>query len=148
MRFLRILPAVWAIISCSFSSFTRNVALGSSSTTKPGNSSNSSFDIWAFHCGAGAFCKRRTPSSSGFSSADERYGSNLLSDVSVVRPKPNRFAAARGGTAPDLQIAPDPILFREKEETGFHAVGQGDCADPPTSRSRRNRRTLNGIEAR
>src|SRR5690606_18532855 len=45
MRFLRILPAVWAMISCSFSSLTRNVALGSSSVTVPGNSSSSSFDI-------------------------------------------------------------------------------------------------------
>src|SRR5271156_6689614 len=45
MRFLRILPAVWAIISWSFSSLTRKVALGSNSTTNPGNSSSSSFDI-------------------------------------------------------------------------------------------------------
>src|SRR5271166_5011682 len=45
MRFLRILPAVWAMISWSFSSLTRNVAFGSSSTTNPGNSSSSSFDI-------------------------------------------------------------------------------------------------------
>src|SRR4051812_36195495 len=45
MRFLRILPAVWAIISCPFSSFTRKVALGSNSETVPGNSSNSSLAI-------------------------------------------------------------------------------------------------------
>src|SRR5215831_4597535 len=45
MRFLRIRPAVWAMISCSFSSFTLNVALGSSSVTTPGNSSISSFAI-------------------------------------------------------------------------------------------------------
>src|SRR5271166_60836 len=45
MRFLRILPAVWAIISWSFSSLTRKVALGSNSTTNPGNSNSSSFDI-------------------------------------------------------------------------------------------------------
>src|SRR5690554_6884944 len=45
MRFLRILPAVWAMISWSFSSFTRNVALGSSSVTTPGNSSISSLAI-------------------------------------------------------------------------------------------------------
>src|SRR5688572_27011630 len=45
MRFLRILPAVWAMISCPFSSFTRKVALGSSSETIPGNSRSSSFAI-------------------------------------------------------------------------------------------------------
>src|SRR5215831_9850520 len=45
MRFLRILPAVWAMISCPFSSFTRKVALGSNSETVPGNSSNSSLAI-------------------------------------------------------------------------------------------------------
>src|ERR1700679_472522 len=45
MRFLRILPAVWAMISWSFESFTRNVALGSNSLTVPSNSSSSSFAI-------------------------------------------------------------------------------------------------------
>src|SRR5215469_11305110 len=45
MRFFRILPAVWATISCPFSSFTRNVALGRSSLTVPGNSRSSSFAI-------------------------------------------------------------------------------------------------------
>src|SRR3984893_6452334 len=45
IRFLRIFPAVCAIISWSFSSLTRKVAFGSNSTTVPGNSSNSSFDI-------------------------------------------------------------------------------------------------------
>src|SRR4051812_45840370 len=45
MRFLRILPAVWAMISCAFSSVTRKVALGSSSLTVPGNSSSSSLAI-------------------------------------------------------------------------------------------------------
>src|SRR5437763_8828823 len=45
MRFLRIRPAVWAMISCSFSSLTRNVAFGSSSVTTPGNSNSSSFAI-------------------------------------------------------------------------------------------------------
>src|ERR1700693_3424153 len=38
-------PAVWAMISCSFSSLTRKVAFGSSSDTTPGNSSSSSFAI-------------------------------------------------------------------------------------------------------
>src|SRR4029077_14063623 len=45
MRFLRIRPAVWAMISCSFSSFTLKVAFGRSSVTTPGNSSISSFAI-------------------------------------------------------------------------------------------------------
>src|SRR6266852_2810578 len=45
MRFLRMRPAVWAMISCSFSSFTRKVAFGSSSVTTPGNSKSSSFGI-------------------------------------------------------------------------------------------------------
>src|SRR5215469_220969 len=45
MRFLRMRPAVWAMISCSFSSLTRNVAFGSSSVTTPGNSKSSSFAI-------------------------------------------------------------------------------------------------------
>src|SRR5437763_8314215 len=45
MRFFRIRPAVWAMISCSFSSFTRNVAFGSNSVTTPGNSSSSSLAI-------------------------------------------------------------------------------------------------------
>src|SRR3982751_5165737 len=42
MRFLRILPAVWPSISWPFSRRTRNIALGSSSTTVPRISSNSS----------------------------------------------------------------------------------------------------------
>src|SRR4030095_11045166 len=42
MRFLRILPAVWPRISWPFSRRTRNIALGSSSTTCPRISSNSS----------------------------------------------------------------------------------------------------------
>src|SRR3954468_10091513 len=42
MRFLRILPAVWPRISWPFSRRTRNMALGSSSTTWPRISSNSS----------------------------------------------------------------------------------------------------------
>src|SRR5262245_11068308 len=45
MRFLRMRPAVWAMISCSFSSLTRNVAFGSNSVTTPGNSRSSSFAI-------------------------------------------------------------------------------------------------------
>src|SRR5690348_14965656 len=45
MRFLRMRPAVCAMISCSFSSLTRKVAFGSNSVTTPGNSSNSSFAI-------------------------------------------------------------------------------------------------------
>src|SRR5689334_5529188 len=42
MRFLRILPAVWPRISWPFSRRTRNIAFGSSSTTCPRISSNSS----------------------------------------------------------------------------------------------------------
>src|SRR3954452_18162919 len=42
IRFLRILPAVWPRTSWPFSSFTRNIALGNSSTTCPRISSNSS----------------------------------------------------------------------------------------------------------
>src|SRR6476661_6498992 len=42
MRFLRILPAVWPRTSWPFSSFTRNIALGRSSTTCPRISSSSS----------------------------------------------------------------------------------------------------------
>src|SRR5271167_1194458 len=45
MRFLRMRPAVCAMISCSFSSLTRKVAFGSNSITTPGNSSSSSFAI-------------------------------------------------------------------------------------------------------
>src|SRR5689334_16188205 len=45
MRFLRMRPAVCAMISWSFSSLTRNVAFGSSSVTTPGNSNSSSFAI-------------------------------------------------------------------------------------------------------
>src|SRR5271155_4440608 len=45
MRFLRILPAVCAMISWPFSSVTRKVALGRSSLTVPGNSRSSSFAI-------------------------------------------------------------------------------------------------------
>src|ERR1700691_1622020 len=45
MRFLRMRPAVCAMISCSFSSLTRKVAFGSSSVTTPGNSKSSSFAI-------------------------------------------------------------------------------------------------------
>ena len=41
----RILPAVWAMISCSVASFTRKVALGSNSTIVPSNSKSSSFAI-------------------------------------------------------------------------------------------------------
>src|SRR3954453_6027191 len=42
MRFLRIFPAVWPRTSWPFSRRTRNIALGSSSTTCPRISSNSS----------------------------------------------------------------------------------------------------------
>ena len=49
-RFLRTLPAVWAMISWPFSSFTRKVALGSSSLTVPGNSRSSSFAIRPLGC--------------------------------------------------------------------------------------------------
>src|SRR3954463_16181750 len=46
MRFLRILPAVWAMMTWSLAtSFTRKVALGSNSSTIPSNSSCSSFAI-------------------------------------------------------------------------------------------------------
>ena len=45
MRFFRILPLVCARMECSLSSFTRNMALGSSSITVPLNSIMSSFDI-------------------------------------------------------------------------------------------------------
>src|SRR6202042_1085323 len=45
MRFLRILPAVWAMISWPFCKRTRKVALGSNSLTVPSNSSNSSLAI-------------------------------------------------------------------------------------------------------
>src|SRR4029077_43828 len=45
MRFLRILPDVWARIVWSLSSFTRNIALGSSSATTPVNSIRSSLAI-------------------------------------------------------------------------------------------------------
>src|SRR5262249_19707631 len=45
MRFLRILPAVWAMISWPFCSCTRKVALGSNSLTMPSNSRSSSFAI-------------------------------------------------------------------------------------------------------
>src|SRR3569832_1635420 len=45
MRFLRILPEVWARTSCSLSNFTRNMAFGRSSVTVPGNSIMSSLGI-------------------------------------------------------------------------------------------------------
>src|SRR4029453_13417432 len=45
MRFLRILPAVWPRISWPFSSSTRNIALGSNSTTRPRISRSSSLAI-------------------------------------------------------------------------------------------------------
>src|SRR5258708_38449684 len=45
MRFLRMRPVVWAMISCSFSSLTLKVAFGSNSVTTPGNSRSSSFAI-------------------------------------------------------------------------------------------------------
>src|SRR5690349_297445 len=45
MRFLRILPEVWARIVWSLSSFTRNIALGSNSSTTPLNSIRSSLAI-------------------------------------------------------------------------------------------------------
>src|SRR6201747_330588 len=44
MRFLRILPLVWARMTCSLSSFTRNMAFGRSSVTMPLNSIISSLD--------------------------------------------------------------------------------------------------------
>src|SRR5690606_15808261 len=58
MRFLRMRPAVWAMISCSFSSLTRNIALGSNSVTTPGNSSTSSFGIRYLRWGT---VRRRRP---------------------------------------------------------------------------------------
>ena len=45
MRFFRIFPLVCASTMWSLSSFTRNIAFGSSSTTWPLNSIMSSFDM-------------------------------------------------------------------------------------------------------
>src|SRR5579864_6846511 len=60
MRFLRILPAVWAMISCPFSSFTRKVALGRSSLTVHGNSRSSSFVIRPLCFAAAGECTEPT----------------------------------------------------------------------------------------
>src|SRR5579863_974810 len=56
MRFLRILPAVWAIISWPFCRSTRKVALGSNSLTVPSNSSNSSLAIRPLQNATGKVC--------------------------------------------------------------------------------------------
>ena len=45
MKFIRSLPLMCAITSWSFSSLTRNIALGSFSTTVPSSSITSAFDI-------------------------------------------------------------------------------------------------------
>src|SRR5262245_45299948 len=86
MRFLRILPAVWAMISWSFSSFTRNVALGSTSLTVPGNSNSSSFamhalwDVWTrpiAHSGAPG----RWPATGPASGVVDRLAAEPLGDA-------------------------------------------------------------------
>src|SRR5688572_25326357 len=98
MRFLRIRPAVWAMISCSFSSFTLKVALGSSSVTTPGNSSISSFAI------------RLLPAS--------KFGG----EWSQGRTKSRRIPGLREWSA-----APGPsALPVQRAEQGEQAAGGGD----------------------
>src|SRR5262245_7033690 len=95
MRFLRMRPAVWAMISCSFSSLTRNVAFGSSSVTTPGNSSSSSFAI-------------RNPA---FSNRDRRTApAPTARKLAESRPSDNcrvPFSSFVGGSA-QREARPDP----------------------------------------
>src|SRR6266404_750821 len=60
MRFLRILPEVWARTSWLLSSLTRNIAFGSSSVTVPENSMRSSFAILLLRSPA-AICPENRP---------------------------------------------------------------------------------------
>src|SRR5215510_2496846 len=90
MRFLRMRPAVWAMISCSFSSLTRNVAFGSSSVTTPGNSKSSSFAIRspAFGNSAGGSRRPEGRETSGITPIRQP----LTMDLSLVAPMARRKA--------------------------------------------------------
>src|ERR1700722_13693016 len=103
MRFLRILPAVWAIISWSpVSSFTRKVAFGSSSLTVPGNSNSSSFAIPPHKFGRRAL---------------QRHGQPLVSRLmGAFRAKPWIYATRQRASSPER---------RGLAETAANPCGQG-----------------------
>src|SRR5215472_3421887 len=90
MRFLRMRPAVWAMISCSFSSLTRNVAFGSNSVTTPGNSKSSSFAIRYLTFGKQGRARRRPEGAqaSGITAVLQLLSSSL----SFVGPRTGRKA--------------------------------------------------------
>src|SRR5215470_17122422 len=97
MRFLRMRPAVWAMISCSFSSLTRKVAFGSNSVTTPGNSRSSSLAIRY-----PAFCKQGQadrPAPEARKLAESGRFDNLLIAAAAreeARPDPRHQLIAHG----------------------------------------------------
>src|SRR5712672_1333421 len=96
MRFLRMRPAVWAMISCSFSSLTRKVAFGSSSVTTPGNSRSSSFGI-------------RYPALCNWTGGSPRPGGAETSGIRAVRQLVSRsFELLVAGMA-KKKPHPDPL---------------------------------------
>src|SRR5438067_3661928 len=92
IRFLRILPAVWPRISWPFSSSTRNMALGSSSTTRPRISRSSSLAIHVL-CGK-QIARRLNARSSNVKRGGDRSPPRRLG--SVVRLHARRRSATRG----------------------------------------------------
>src|SRR3954447_15906634 len=93
MRFLRMRPAVWAMISCSFSSLTLKVAFGSNSVTTPGNSRSSSF---AIRCPASRVPIPDHPARKARNLAESGPSDNWSARVSSFV-----AALARGETCPD-----------------------------------------------
>src|SRR6056297_2881867 len=128
MRFLRIFPAVCAMISWPFSSSTRNVALGRSSFTTPGNSSISSLamvtpSLLRLLARVGAKCARRALFSRGFCRAPGNpHAAGAFRPVGVAQ---NRAVPAHPGDRGAIHIGHHPAGRVEtalREHTGFGKV--------------------------
>src|SRR5260370_23099186 len=119
------------MISWSFSSLTRNVALGSNSTTNPGNSSNSSFDIKLLQVSPR---RRRASERSG---PNRTKGLCLTPDPLARSPRRRRFRLATARRRLESKAwrpgpsrgGPEPSPIRGKRESA--AKDAGDGADLP-----------------
>src|SRR5476649_2852758 len=105
------------MISCSFSSLTRNVALGRSSTTKPGNSRNSSFDIGAFHCRSSVLYERQ-PSVAGTVRVSRRAAALWVQDCNYARCEQRaRIDRGRGEVSPVAILRRTLYDFTKKRQS-------------------------------
>src|SRR5581483_4854003 len=139
MRFLRMRPAVCAMISCSFSSLTRKVAFGSSSVTTPGNSNSSSFAIRCPDCcpQAGSVANpaeiwRGHYRMTRFITTPLKTSRRTTPSLFIARPARDKpLADARQNLIADIAIGLEPLLaaafdrFRIGGRPIFHVDGAG-----------------------